>query len=267
MAPQRLDGRVTGYQHPSRRLAAATPLLGEGFVVTSPQDDRTDTVGVPGTLPPTADRVSSHEILCLVAIGDGGVFVVYEYERATGSRSRNAEFIRVRDTKIVATPVFFGASARPRYVGDGTDRHMRRGPYCGTQSRMGKSSGGRRIRTSVGVADDFTDRSLWPLGHPPKGKPRKASRRGCGPTTVNVAMWMIGLGNPAICPSARTPRRSGRRARRCVRVGAERRVGRVALGARLEVEAVSDPVMGLDVGVLGERLGQLLADLADKHVD
>ena len=27
MAPQRLEGRVTGYQHPSRRLAAATPLL------------------------------------------------------------------------------------------------------------------------------------------------------------------------------------------------------------------------------------------------
>ena len=31
-----------------------------------------------------------------------------------------------------------------------------------------KSAGGRgRIRTSVGYAGDFTDRSLWPLGHPP----------------------------------------------------------------------------------------------------
>src|SRR5438445_3319048 len=30
------------------------------------------------------------------------------------------------------------------------------------------SVGGRgRIRTSVGYAGDFTDRSLWPLGHPP----------------------------------------------------------------------------------------------------
>ena len=28
-------------------------------------------------------------------------------------------------------------------------------------------SGRRRIRTSVGYAGDFTDRSLWPLGHPP----------------------------------------------------------------------------------------------------
>jgi uncharacterized protein YajQ (UPF0234 family) len=28
-------------------------------------------------------------------------------------------------------------------------------------------SGRRRIRTSVGIAGDFTDRSLWPLGHPP----------------------------------------------------------------------------------------------------
>ena len=33
--------------------------------------------------------------------------------------------------------------------------------------------GRRRIRTSVGYAGDFTDRSLWPLGHPP-GAPRIA---------------------------------------------------------------------------------------------
>ena len=30
-----------------------------------------------------------------------------------------------------------------------------------------EGSGRRRIRTSVGYAGDFTDRSLWPLGHPP----------------------------------------------------------------------------------------------------
>jgi hypothetical protein len=29
------------------------------------------------------------------------------------------------------------------------------------------AGGRRRIRTSVGLAGDFTDRSLWPLGHPP----------------------------------------------------------------------------------------------------
>lgn len=35
-------------------------------------------------------------------------------------------------------------------------------------SSVGRSVGGRRrIRTSVGYAGDFTDRSLWPLGHPP----------------------------------------------------------------------------------------------------
>jgi uncharacterized protein YajQ (UPF0234 family) len=32
------------------------------------------------------------------------------------------------------------------------------------RTRLG---GRRRIRTSVGFAGDFTDRSLWPLGHPP----------------------------------------------------------------------------------------------------
>jgi hypothetical protein len=33
---------------------------------------------------------------------------------------------------------------------------------------VSESVGGRRrIRTSVGYAGDFTDRSLWPLGHPP----------------------------------------------------------------------------------------------------
>src|SRR5439155_6765278 len=32
-----------------------------------------------------------------------------------------------------------------------------------------------RIRTCVGYAGDFTDRSLWPLGHPPASEPRIAS--------------------------------------------------------------------------------------------
>src|SRR4029450_5838337 len=34
-------------------------------------------------------------------------------------------------------------------------------------SRRETAGGRRRIRTSVGLAGDFTDRSLWPLGHPP----------------------------------------------------------------------------------------------------
>jgi hypothetical protein len=36
-------------------------------------------------------------------------------------------------------------------------------------SRRETTGGRRRIRTSVGLAGDFTDRSLWPLGHPPVG--------------------------------------------------------------------------------------------------
>jgi hypothetical protein len=36
------------------------------------------------------------------------------------------------------------------------------------------ASGGGRIRTCVGYAGDFTDRSLWPLGHPPGSTSRLA---------------------------------------------------------------------------------------------
>ena len=36
-----------------------------------------------------------------------------------------------------------------------------------TVGRWEEECGRRRIRTSVGIAGDFTDRSLWPLGHPP----------------------------------------------------------------------------------------------------
>src|SRR5438874_3404729 len=40
------------------------------------------------------------------------------------------------------------------------------------------SVGGRgRIRTSVGIAGDFTDRSLWPLGHPPGERPEDSTGR------------------------------------------------------------------------------------------
>jgi hypothetical protein len=37
----------------------------------------------------------------------------------------------------------------------------------GDRVTINSLGGRRRIRTSVGYAGDFTDRSLWPLGHPP----------------------------------------------------------------------------------------------------
>src|SRR5438874_12555612 len=50
--------------------------------------------------------------------------------------------------------------------------------------------GGRgRIRTSVGCAGDFTDRSLWPLGHPPGNEARiaKGSIRAAGDRVTRMA--------------------------------------------------------------------------------
>src|SRR5438093_11774222 len=47
--------------------------------------------------------------------------------------------------------------------------------------RLGVSqsvSGRRRIRTSVGIAGDFPNRSLWPLGHP-RGTPDDSERLSC----------------------------------------------------------------------------------------
>jgi hypothetical protein len=58
--------------------------------------------------------------------------------------------------------------------GEGLDRSRRRLWWW----LVGRSvRGRRRIRTSVGYAGDFTDRSLWPLGHPPArgGQSNKAA--------------------------------------------------------------------------------------------
>ncbi|WP_261557012.1 hypothetical protein [Frankia tisae] len=57
---------------------------------------------------PTADRFVSQEILALVEAGDGGVFLLYEYELRTGERYRNTEFSTVRGDQLVRTEVFFG---------------------------------------------------------------------------------------------------------------------------------------------------------------
>jgi RimJ/RimL family protein N-acetyltransferase len=40
--------------------------------------------------------------------GEGGVFVMYEYELETGERCRNTGFIPVRDGRLAGTQVFFG---------------------------------------------------------------------------------------------------------------------------------------------------------------
>jgi ketosteroid isomerase-like protein len=67
--------------------AAAERLLAEDFVFTSPQDDHIGKAAFLDRCFPTADRLSSQEILRLVDAGDDGVFIMYEYELKTGAPS------------------------------------------------------------------------------------------------------------------------------------------------------------------------------------
>jgi ketosteroid isomerase-like protein len=92
----------------ARDAETALGLLAEGFVFTSPQDDHIDKSTFMKRCFPTADRLVSQEIVELVAAGDDGVFILYEYELKTGERHRNAEFITVQDNRIAETQVFFG---------------------------------------------------------------------------------------------------------------------------------------------------------------
>ena len=86
----------------------AERLIAEDFSFTSPQDDHIDKAAFLERCFPTADRLSSQEILELVSVGEDGVFILYEYELKAGERHRNAEFITVRHGRLAETQVFFG---------------------------------------------------------------------------------------------------------------------------------------------------------------
>lgn len=81
---------------------------------TGPQDDHIDQASYFERCCPTAERFVSQEMLEIVSAGRDGVFILYEYELATGGRYRNTEFITVRDEQIVETPVFFGGQVQQR---------------------------------------------------------------------------------------------------------------------------------------------------------
>jgi ketosteroid isomerase-like protein len=91
---------------------AATRLLADDFVFTSPQDDHIDKAAYLDRCLPTADRLRSQKLLDVVSAGDDGVFVRYEYSLLTGARHQNAEYIRVRDGQLAETLVFFGGRVR-----------------------------------------------------------------------------------------------------------------------------------------------------------
>jgi ketosteroid isomerase-like protein len=91
---------------------AADRLLADDYVFTSPQDDHISKAEFLERCFPTADRFMSMTTLELVSAGDGGVFLLYEYELTSGDRFRNTEFSTVRNGQLAETQVFFGGPAR-----------------------------------------------------------------------------------------------------------------------------------------------------------
>jgi ketosteroid isomerase-like protein len=86
----------------------AEGLIADDLVFTSPYDEHIDRAAYFERCFPTADRTVSHRILQNVPAGDDGVFILYEYELATGDVHRNAEYITVRDGQIHEIEVYFG---------------------------------------------------------------------------------------------------------------------------------------------------------------
>ncbi len=90
--------------------AAATALLGEDFVFTSPQDEPIGRDEWLRRCFPTADRVRTQDLVDVVEVSPGEVFVRYVYELRSGARHRNTEVLTVRDGRVVETQVYFGAA-------------------------------------------------------------------------------------------------------------------------------------------------------------
>ncbi len=90
--------------------AAATALLGDDFVFTSPQDEPIGRDEWLRRCFPTAGRVRSQELVDVVEVAPGEVFVRYVYELHSGARHRNTEVLTVRDGLVVETQVYFGAA-------------------------------------------------------------------------------------------------------------------------------------------------------------
>lgn len=90
--------------------ATAESLLAEDFIFTSPQDDHIDKTAFLQRCFPTAERLTSQELLHVVALPGDDVFIMYEYQLKTGDRHRNTEVITVRDGQLIETQVFFGGT-------------------------------------------------------------------------------------------------------------------------------------------------------------
>jgi len=98
------------YQKQDRQ--AADRLLAEEFRFTSPQDDHIDKATFLDVCFPTANRMTSQELVYVTPTGQDDVFVMYDYMLRTGERHRNVEVLTVRGGRIVETQVFFGGPVR-----------------------------------------------------------------------------------------------------------------------------------------------------------
>jgi len=96
----------------SQDRAAAEALIADDLVFTSPQDDHIDRATYFERCFPTAERFVSQTTLALVDFGADDVFVLYEYELASGEVHRNTEFITVREGQVHEIQVFFGGRVR-----------------------------------------------------------------------------------------------------------------------------------------------------------
>ena len=93
----------------AQNAAAATALLADDFVFTSPQDEPIGRDEWLRRCFPTADRMRTQDLVDVVEVSPGEVFVRYVYELHSGARHRNTEVLTVRDGRVVETQVYFGA--------------------------------------------------------------------------------------------------------------------------------------------------------------
>lgn len=88
--------------------AAAEDLLADGFVFTSPQDDRIDKATYLEVCFPTSGHFTEQVLMELLDVGEHTVISRYEYGITDGTRYRNVEAATVVDGRITEVEVYFG---------------------------------------------------------------------------------------------------------------------------------------------------------------
>ena len=92
-------------------IKTATRLLADDFTFTSPQDDHIDKASYLERCFPTADRFRIGNLRS--CLRETTASSALRDQLTTGDRYRNAEYITVRDGRLVETQVFFGGRVQP----------------------------------------------------------------------------------------------------------------------------------------------------------